>query len=499
MKKFILAITALLTTMIMIAQPLFVKPIKANAAVPTFVNEPQPIFEDMWSEPINNENYVYSYNKLLSYFTNTYTNTIPNSANYFSMTYKQKTPSSYDYQNMCFWYDSADVSIDGNHIVIQNMVNGSIHSQCTYDNVDVYQYGLSKVDFDFDTFTFQFWDRSGGTYNLRYLYQASWPVTDIWNVYTNIEGFSTPSLDLSISFAYPFSGTMTRHTTGDNGLPTAADGNIMYVDNRRGADAQFLMAIVPHGQTLSFNTWIYTGRDNIIGNPQYVYVCDEWQTFGALSAINIGDSTASANSIYAACAWHASPAGSTRSYNLMYESMDLKANTEYDVLVYACLNSDMEEMSGFYYDNNNLGGTYSVCGTLTDVELVYSSTFSMTDPMKFNPDYKNVHDSSYAWNPNDTNAELWENGSAYKDENGNVVIKGFKTGSSTLSWENSGSGSGYGNISGGSGANINVQKSFGGFFGFFKGLLGLLPMEYNLLITFGIVGLVAIAIIKAVT
>ncbi|WP_303806228.1 hypothetical protein, partial [Ruminococcus flavefaciens] len=167
------------------------------------------------------------------------------------------------------------------------------------------------------------------------------------------------------------------------------------------------------------------------------------------------------------------------------------------VLVYACLNPDMEEMSGFYYDNNNLGGTYSVCGTLTDVQLVYSSTFSMTDPMTFNPDYKNVHDSSYAWNPNDTNAGLWENGSAYKDENGNVVIKGFKTGSSTLSWENSGSGSGY-NTGGGTGANINVNKAYGGFFGWFKGLLGILPTEYNLLILFGLTGMIAIGIIKAV-
>lgn len=115
MKKIIVACISIITMMIYIAQPLNVKPIKANAALPTFVKEPQPIFEDMWSEPINNENEVYSYNHLLSFFTNTYNNTIPNSANYFSMTYKQKTPSSYDYQNMCFWYDSADVSIEGNH------------------------------------------------------------------------------------------------------------------------------------------------------------------------------------------------------------------------------------------------------------------------------------------------------------------------------------------------------------------------------------------------
>ena len=501
MKKLILAITALLTTMIMIAQPLYV-----HAADVIPVHEYTEI-EEIGSEeiPANIQSRFYG----LQYMLNS--NAYEENSYFFYTVYKKTNGSSERYYEIFYTFSDATVSFENGYLDINFAVNPT--GKSTNEKIYWYNKGSSSNGYDDyktgstythvemrwgDTISINFYDRNGNNYSPRMGTSG-----DIANGFctflTNIPEIipQEPTLDLSISFAYPFSGTMTRHTTGDNGLPTAADGNIMYVDNRRGDDAQFLMAIVPHGQTLSFNTWIYTGRDNIIGNPQYVYMCDEWQSFGVLSAINIGDSTASANSIYAACAWHASPAGSTRSYNLMYESMDLKANTEYDVLVYACLNPDMEEMSGFYYDNNNLGGTYSVCGTLTDVQLVYSSTFSMTDPMTFNPDYKNVHDSSYAWNPNDTNAGLWENGSAYKDENGNVVIKGFKTGSSTLSWENSGSGSGY-NTGGGTGANINVNKAYGGFFGWFKGLLGILPTEYNLLILFGLTGMIAIGIIKAV-
>lgn len=494
MKKIILAITALLTTMIMIAQPLMVH---AEDESPEITH-----YEELEYPDTEIPSYVKSRLNGYSNYTG---------YNFLYMVGKWK-PNPDVYNEYKISYTSADVIFNGDSIRIDNATGGYPSSSNEYGKLSIkkipkdntWSNYAGETILDFDSIIVDFDAKSiVASKDDTIVYSIGpndeKPMLGTYNIYSNIPemGNIEPTLDLSISFAYPFSGTMTRHTTGANGLPTAADGNIMYVDNRRGDDAQFLMAIVPHGQTLSFNTWIYTGRDNIIGNPQYVYVCDEWQSFGSLSAINIADSTASANSIYAACAWHASPAGSTRSYNLMYESMDLKANTEYDVLVYACLNPDMEEMSGFYYDNNNLGGTYSVCGTLTDVQLVYSSTFSMTDPVKFNPDYKNVHDSSYAWNPNDTNAGLWENGSAYKDENGNVVIKGFKTGSSTLSWENSGSGSGY-NTGGGTGANINVNKAYGGFFGWFKGLLGILPTEYNLLILFGLTGMIAIGIIKAV-
>ncbi|MCR4640166.1 hypothetical protein [Ruminococcus sp.] len=483
MKKIIISCIAIITMMLYIASPLFIKPIQANAAtVQAEVGVPN---ETKGNRYITLED-------ILSYYGND------------KMYYFVTGQDSYFYTD-CLIFDDYE-SIDENYIsgnytykyrIVRPTLNGGnaiiytrrVDTSNQYDwkirCSETEQTGNILIGANYKSFSGTGVTRTFGS--------------DGSGLVSHEENFEppTPSLDLSVSFAYPMSGTMTRQTIGDNGIPSSSDGNIMYVDNRRGDDAQFCMAIVPKGESLNFNTWIYTGRDNIIGDPTYVYMCDEWQSFGALSAINIGDSTASANSIYAACAWHAVPSGTNRTYGLVWESMDLQANKEYDVVVYACLNPDMEEMSGFYYDNYNLGGTYSVCGTLNDVQEVYRSTFSMTDPMKFNPEYKNPHDSSYAWNPNSSNSGLWENGSAYKDENGNIVIKGFKTGASTLSWENGGSGSGYLNGST-SGANINVNKAYGGFFGWFKGLLGLLPMEYNLLILFGFVGIVAIGLIKAV-
>lgn len=313
--------------------------------------------------------------------------------------------------------------------------------------------------------------------------------------YTNIESdldfLSPKGLDLNVSFTYPMSGEMTRKKTGETGITTTTDGNLMYINNR-GANAQFCMAIVPKGESLSFNTWAYTGRENIIGNPTFVYICDEWQSFGVLSSINIADSSASANSIYAPSAWHTVEEGASRTYYLAWESMKLQKNTEYDCVVYGCLNEDMEEMSGFYYDNYNLGSTYTVSGTINDVQEVYRSTFTIKDPATFNPNYKNEHDSSHPWDPDSDNADLFSTGSAYKDENGNVVIKGFKTGTSGLSWETGSSSSSY------SGNNLNVNNAFGGFFGFFRNILSFLPNEYTLIIFFGVVGMVAIGIIKAV-
>lgn len=409
MKKIIFAFLTIITMMLCIASPLFIKPLKANAAIPTFVNEPQPIFEDMWSEPINNENYVYSYNKLLSYFTNTYTNTIPNSANYFSMTYKQKTPSSYDYQNMCFWYDSADVSIDGNHIVIQNMVNGSIHSQCTYDNVDVYQYGLSKVDFDFDTFTFQFWDRSGGTYNLRYLYQASWPVTDIWNVYTNISELNNSNtLNVLVDFSPDLIGNVDRQITALDGTKSMRKDLAMEVINQSNFPIQYDMRIYKVNQSSSrdwslnpetFATQFDSDSVSYDDDPVFIYYKNEWvyttnydseSTFWDLEPVKENKGAS----------WHYLAANSQDIVLFNFTQINLDENVDYYVEVRAVRNDygcSSEKIVYSASDDPADSEYKQIQGD--DIEIVYHEQFKM------------INYSDVVYNPNeDSNGVLPYNG-----------------------------------------------------------------------------------------
>ena len=481
MKKFIVFMTSIITMMIIVASPIM--SLRTNAAVTLFEGSE---IEAEYAECPHTDDKFTSVQSFFNY------NSITNENTYY---YYLKYGGS-DAKSIFVYFTSADITFDNNVLIISNPIYESRSAEISYavyysnGNRNTYNNSISYFEIDYTNHTCRYKFSSSGGYSDQYgISNANWYYSE-----TNYSDIIKPhGLNLNVSFTYPMSGEMTRKKTGETGITTTTDGNLMYVNNL-GANAQFCMAIVPKGESLSFNTWAYSGRDNIIGNPTFVYICDEWQSFGVLSAINIFDSSASANSIYAPSAWHTVEEGASRTYYLAWESMKLEKNKEYDCVVYGCLNEDMEEMSGFYYDNYNLGSTYTVSSTINDVQEVYRSTFTMKDPATFNPNYKNEHDSSHPWDPDSDNADLFSTGSAYKDENGNVVIKGFKKGSSGLSWEN---GSTIGGSSSGSN-NLNVNNAFGGFFGFFKGILGFLPKEYTVLIFFGLVGLVAIGIIKAV-
>jgi len=467
--------------MIFIASPLFVRPLKANAALPSFVNEPQPIFEDMWSEPINNENYVYSYNKLLTFITNQYT--IKNTANYFSMTYKQKTTSSYDYQNMGFYYDSADVTIDGNHIIIENMVNGTIHSWCTYDNTDIYHYGLGKIDFDFDTKTFKFWDKQGGTNYLRYLYQPSWPVTDIWNVYTNIDGLSvpSPSLDLEVTFSPSMSGSVTRQGTA-NGSSVTYNYLDLNIQNH-GDNAQWLFAIVPHGQSLTFPESILNTPQGFNGSPTFVYIADEWIDWtNGLTGMTGNYGGIDMEMLYSPCAWHTLITQSDRTYHINWDMMKLSKNVSYDCVVYGMINEEPVNASS---SGSGLG-CWTVKSALSDIQEVYRSTFTMSNPPTFNPNSVDEGNSSHPWDPDIDNSGIFNSGNVYKDSNGNFVIKGGSNNS------NGSGGSFYVNSS----SVNNINNIFRNFFRFISGVLMCFPSVYQNIIALGLSALIVVGVVK---
>lgn len=428
MKKIIFAFVTIITMMLCIASPLFIKPIKANAALPSFENEPQPILQDLWSEPINNEEYVYSYNKLLSYITTSYT--IKNTAKYFSMTYKQKTTSSYDYQNMGFYYDSADVTIDGNHIVIENIVNGTIHSYCTYDNTDIYRYGLGKIDFDFDTFTFKFWDRQGETYYFRYLYQPSWPVTDIWNVYTNIDGIASSGsgLNLEVNFYPDLYGQVDRKIDG----VTSEDFTIEIINHSLRTNAQCLMVICPTGQNVSFYDRTDYSQDSSISsvvsyNSLYTYLwwSDEWnynytsdiQTHFMHEHHPVASETFDVEKSLGPCPWHYVAADGIIRHSFAWSQINLEKFKSYTVYVYAMTLEDEVASRQAAFPTAPHFVDYDT------IECVYSSEFTITNGYVYDMN-NTAHGNyrSYGNGSSDSQMLGWSS-KGTMDSNGNINIQ----------------------------------------------------------------------------
>ena len=498
MKKLLIAMASLIIMMCYIASPLFVKPV--YAASPNFTglsNTPEDILSDVWSEDTLPNKYD-SVSDVITYLRDNQTITNDDYFLYYVGYYND----SY-YYTVAIDFQDADCTFENNVLTLTNVTGGSSGGKGITYLTDWYKNGgspsITRVDqFDscilnFNTLSLKFKD--GNNYSLLDL--DRYDCTKIWNIKSNIPDTLTSNngLDLLVTVdgAYGFGGVITRKQTNSNGITSTADNLQFHVMNN-GADAQWLFAIVPAGQSLDFTGWIWQGRDNIIGNPTYVYTCDEWVTLG-LEGINIFDNSASANAVYCPSIWHSSESGSNRTYTVAYEAMNLTANANYQIVVYGCLNDNLEEMSGFYYDNNNLGSTYTVHGLVNDYQEVYRSlSFSITDPAVYNPNYTNPHDQSYPWDSNSDMHELFENGSAYRDEDGNIRIKGFKIGSSTYSWENDQLNTGSSSNS----KNINVQQSFGGFFNLFNWFLTAIPKDYQLVIFFGVVAIVIVAIIKAV-
>ena len=504
MKKIFIAMAAIFTMLLSVASPIMVKPIKANAASVTWNNldvTPVDVFEDFCSDtpnvyiyhPSNDANYNVEQDSYVLYL----------SARWYDGT---------AYTLGCaFNWDSADVELSNNTLYINNIRRNGTNSGMF--KFFWYYYNSQTLDSwgseSFKSMTIDLVNKDVVIYpNVDYTGNPvkNWHFTDYYKFETNMYDLAPPSLNLSITVdgAYGFGGVITRKQTDPNtGITSTAD-NLHFTVKNNGADAQWLFAIVPTGQSLDFEGWVWTGRENIIGNPTYCYASDEWITLG-LEGINIFDSSSSANAVYCPSVWHPSAAGSQTGYSVAYESMNLAANQSYQIVVYGCLNPNLEEMTGFYAYNDGLGttpnqltSTYTVHGNIGEYEEVYRSlAFTMTDPATFNPIYTNSRDSSYAWDSNSDMKELFQNGSAYRDEDGNVRIKGFQIGSSTYSWENnqtSGSGSSYTSGS----KNLNTQQAFGGFFNLFNWFLTAIPKDYQLVIFFGVVAIVVIAIIKAV-
>lgn len=394
------------------------------------------------------------------------------------------------------------------------MVNGSIHSQCTYDNIDVYQYSLGKIDFDFDTFTFQFWDRNGETYNLRYLYQASWPVTDIWNVYTNIEDISSSGGSIDVSFNPSLSGVVTRSSVNDNGVSGLSNYFSMTVENNTSYGCQYRMMIKDtNGQPVTTYNQGETDTNyqpywedgfSINDDGSFVFINDEW----IYVSPTIGGGVCKA---LKPSEWHYIASGDSIHQDFSWSQFDFKKDHTYICMVYAITN-DLGCATALDSYRAGLAQKYSdYCLDFTTQALVYQTVFTISNPATFNP-----NDTSFGnkirngnWSGDKRDFSAYENPSngAVISGNGNVdnlrdlpnsVVSGGSHGGGGYStYHDTSLNSYYGLNTGSSHSFASLNGYFSSYFGFLNSALGAFPSVFLTIITAGFAGLVVVGIVKA--
>lgn len=305
-------------------------------------------------------------------------------------------------------------------------------------------------------------------------YDSSVTSCQFGNFETNFDEYSPVELDLDVSFKPVLSGEISRSQNIDGKEYTSKTLDMIIKNN--GSNAQFAMFIVNKGENITFPESSLQNNQGFEGNPVYCYVSDEWSSFtvGLLGS-----------AVYAPCAWHTIAAGYNQTYSIYWEQISLEANHEYDVVVYGCVNDQaIQTNTSTQWE---MRPVYTVTSSLDDVKEVYRSTFTISDPAEFNPNFIDEGGSVHPWNPNSDNSGLFNASSAYRDDNGNVVIKGQTGGGNNIFTADLNT------------QNINSNVLFGDTFKFFTSFLGQCPPVWVAILTVGLSAIVVVAIVKKVT
>lgn len=289
---------------------------------------------------------------------------------------------------------------------------------------------------------------------------------------TNFDGLNLGRVSLSVSFEPALNGSVSRSKTV-NGKEYTSSTLDLHVSNH-GCKAQFAWFIVPSGSSVSFPDSLLENNAGFVGSPTYAYVTDEWLGFQIQGF--------QGNNVYAPTAWHTIPEGYTNQiYHVPWNHMKLAKNTQYDVVVYACVNA----LSG---------NDKTVNFDLYRVSEVYRSTFSITDPAEYSTTGDAFGD--HPWDPDEDHTNLFNTSAAFKDDNGNIVIKGQTKEGGGLVLTDKGFVS-YSDFNSSSDSS-SFRRSFDNFLGFINFAFRRFPGDVQSVFYFGFIGCVVLAIVKKV-
>lgn len=333
----------------------------------------------------------------------------------------------------------------------------------------------------------------------------SQPLIDDGSLYIEVESF--PKLEGK--------STLNMYKLDENGyiksdIETDRYLSIQLIDidirNNSNKDFQFALYFVPKGESLTYLTEArqFLGSRFFSNNPLFIYLTEEWfYNYDVLTHQN--------RIVNAVSCYHIAKSGTTYTCHVGENQINLKQDVEYDLVV---LGSFIEAHPNGYLDshfNDTLMELYNISyidpyitldGSGYMPEEVYRSTFILDK----STDYKSTQYSddgflqigalgtSYAYDPNDTNNEVFNTIYAQQNSEGvpNYKNSSFSELYNTHHFD-------YGGSSGVNiGSNLNLSSGFGGLFGMLSSFLKQLPGDFFNIFSFGFTALIIIGIIKAV-
>lgn len=337
--------------------------------------------------------------------------------------------------------------------------------------------------------------------NNYYFYQATnipdFPFPDFVD-YSG--GSSSNKLNVDVSFEPVLTDVFSRKVVKDGKVITLESINVS-ITNNSSFPIQYAWFIVSHGENFilspdksfdSPNGKVYSG------NPAYAYVTDEWCYLPKHDGTGKGGIV----NTYTPSTWHYISSNSKDDITVSFSQMKLFQNANYDVFVYAVRN-DKDSVCVIPFNQSSFQQGYNEEYMIDffKAELVYSSIFSITDPAEFNPSLND--NGSYAFDPDDKT--LFNRASAYKDDNGEVVIKKVDTDkfiSSPDSWGSeydSDAWDKYYKSQNTVSSDINqLSLNFSSFFRFVNTVFSYFPKNFQSVFILGLTACVVLGILKVV-
>lgn len=509
MKKIIIAFTAIITMMLYIASPLFIKPLNAYADY-NFANLSNPL-EDILDE------YESENTKPNNFYTKEYlSNNLhhPITADSYVLYFKTRNDHSAGHDiatynhSVLFRFDSGDIVFSNGVLSGENLVNGEWQYSEHYGNYSsdsfVISYNINRIEIDFQNKTFHAYDEQTGQ-EISHInsHMNSNPCTDIWDIQGNIpEIINSGGMNVNVVFTPNLSGHVTRPNITDNGVSRVSEIFTMDITNNSSFGIQYRFDICEYeftGTDISYFEPNWSTGYSIRGSYGFVYVNDEWiyvqpeLTGGIIKTLKSSE-------------WHYIGARDSISQSFSWSQFNLDSNKSYIARVVAvpnrcgCATALCSARGGF-------GEEYpDYCIDYSEAEYVYNNLFDVVNPATFNP-----NDSSFGNKIHNSNYSDKYGVSAYENpSNGQLVISNADTskdfrdilGSPTNGGSHGGGGyynhnsSSYNNYSSSGNSFSNLNSYFTNFFGFINSALTAFPSIFLTIITLGFTGIVIIGLVK---
>lgn len=332
-----------------------------------------------------------------------------------------------------------------------------------------------------------------------YFYQSTnipdFPFPDFVN-----HGSSSNKLNVDVSFEPPLTGKFDRRVV-ERGRTITLENFKFRVTNNSKFSIQYAFFIVKRDEEFNISPDKSFDSPNgkvYSGNPAYAYVTDEWCYLPKHDGTGKGGIV----STFTPSTWHYLSSGDEDSVDISFSQMLLKEYTPYDLYVYAVRN-DKDSVCVIPFNQSSFQQGYNeeYMIDFLKAEIVYSSTFSVLNPAEFNPSLND--NGSYAFDPDDKT--LFNRASAYKDDNGEVVIKKVDTDkfiSSPDSWGSeydSDAWDKYYKSQNTVSSDINqLSLNFSSFFRFVNTVFSYFPKNFQSVFVLGLTGCVVVGILKVV-